>query len=1434
MAVCPNKSHPDYKALVTKYGEDGALRRYIKNNYKIPTVNGVDKSNRRKTIIEKVFGPLGQLYKSKSTLDSMEKHPEVAIDIINELNTKMPWVRVFKDRIIDENGNYLEIPSDKQGRHYRSAFMSAVAWSNDSAMETPPHEYAHEYIDMYRNTPLVIAGIEKYGEERLVTLIARKYTGQKMSSSFEQWLSKFWDMVRNTFGSPSIVDILTDSFAKNERLGSPLVRANEVHNFQEANGPMLDNNDIFNYTDEIKNNVKDNTTLTTDEALKAIRKEFVDKKVVGGEEVSKNITLEKTRPTSAYIKIRDAFKSMNGFRTLIQLKDSKNLKNILNRIVPFAKPELNSLTQAEALRKIWDIQKQGKGLILSDDKQYYVNKVTGQRYERQSNFIQRLLGKDPPTGDDLKRGAAVGNLIDLIGRGVFDEDVKTLKEYIILANNANEENGYRVDMSEEQFQSLKDSFNLLKSEMEGKGMKVVANDVLVFREFTEEEKNDPMIATEKLTGVAGTLDLVAVDKQGNTHIVDFKNIRLTETNKVNLEKSIYDGGVFYGKPESAKIDTWSNQQSTYQALMEANGLPVASTNILPISTVYQSETDEDSIDQQRFNNWWKNIKKFARETHKSDSDKKELNYAGVDLSIFDLIDNVVFSTKKDDVMRLIMKLRGDDVNLTEAQEAAYNGILQIMIATAHKNALRTKFVSLDGKKRVEKSHIVPVVESEIGGQEKVRANNLASKNKFTRWVAERLNGLMTHVTNNGLWAKYLSGGEFTATSKVLNTDLLKGRKPYQEYTQKFWELLGNASKGFQNSSTYYNEKVNIENLQTETFKLEPSINEGVAVSEIQLTKAEMLMVYLMHRQDKGDLNLDLGIYLDPIPGRELNSDEVYKLTREQIAKINIGVEANPDAMAAIKNIDATMKYSRSKLNPVFHALEGYDIENIPNYFPIFHSKKHYGVPKSKNVIDDYRGFRRRFGAGPVRLVDPFKVLDGMQLANAAYVGYAIPIHNAQMLMNDIRGKFDAVDSREKGGAGFLSEIQGTIDMIQDGSLLFTTQGQQGWARTYNKLLGNFAVSHLAKNVGVVFKQQISLETAKNVIDGQFIRKSGFSMLGLPIITPWQLIKQLKWTGFKGGETWMPIEWQPITNDADYLELMEDALYQARFEGMVSRESGEVVMGKRTQDDIIEIPFTKRLTKDGKNIQITKSRAMLGVTTMDTLTILRLYKSVKLETQSRMGEAQFAKMTEAQLKEHNFNRLQEIVDKTQPTFDIINRTGFARNPHPVARALTMFSSATQKMYGRTIDAFIEANMNPTPENKKKLYWQLVSTMVTTSAMLATIDAIWYGIGHGWDDDDWDTLPARYGWQTLRTATGVPIVGQAMGTAISLLDDAPWQQTIQDPLSKVVQNSGEGLASIVKGDLFQATKKLTDVYFSSKGLPLVPVNKTMTWAKNLTED
>jgi len=1081
MAKCPNVSHPDWKALVKENGKEGAMKKYIENGYEIPSPDGSKKSKRGKSTIEKGVGLMGDFFKSKSTLDSLEKHPETAAKIIDELQSLYPDVKIYKDGLFDEDGNWKTIPAGKVGMHYRSAVMSAIAYSNDSYMETVPHEFAHEYIDMYRDTQIVKDAIAKYGEERLVTLIGRKYAGQKMSSTFESFLKDFWKMVRNTFGHGNVVDILTDSFAKNERLGEPLSRGNAIHNFQDAQ-PQHKKSTVMNH-----------------------------------------------------------------------------------------------------------------------------NK-------------------------DIERGSD---------------------------------------------------------------------------------------------------DIILKDKE-----VERKEIA--------------------------------------KALEESN-----------------------------LESWWNKLKKTSSRLAQGKD-----NYAGIDNSFISFINDVV-SDEKESLPKIEQKIKeGKDskVQLSKREEQAYDTFIKLSIAIKHKEQVQSSYLESNGK-IVNQDEVNNQIEKEIESTYKKKEENLGSKHKYIQEIAKGINKVVSWATNSRLWAKYLSGGENTVFSKLVYKGLNDAREVRAGFSQGFNDLFVSKPNSYMDGSIFHNPKSDISDLETTTF----SLDERNDMDSIDITKSELLNIYLMLRQDGAKTGiLKNGIQLKAIKGRDIDLNTKFKLSEKQLLDIKRMIEGDTEAMTLVGEIDSAMNYSHDKVNSVFKLMEGYNMDKVENYFPVFHGSENLDITKSKNIIDDMRSLRLRMDSEKaVRIEDTFQVLSGINLSNSSYTAYAIPIHNAQKAIDSVQGKYNSKDEQQ-----YFESLQGTINKIQDSGTLFSTQGDQKASKLINKVQGNFAVALLAKNLGVVFKQQVSLITAQEEINNKYIRQAGASLGPVSFINPFKLLKQLG----KGDETMMPLEWQQLTDNADYQELIKHPLFRERFEGVVSRETGEAVMGRMIADDKIKIPFTK-----GK--YVTKSRLMQSITIMDTLTILRLYNAVKLETQDRMGEPAFQSMTDAQIEQHNVNRLQDIVDKTQPTFDQTNRTKMSQSSNPILRGLTMFSSATQKMSMLLLEGVIDYANNPTNENKMKLFKRSLNIGLTTSIMLTTIDMMRYALLNDWDDDDTDEVFEKYAISSLKSTVGsFQGVGSALNIIISQLDSNPWYQTAQDPFQHVVQEGSEAVANAAKGNFDRALKQTVGATFKVTGLQISIVNNT----------
>jgi hypothetical protein len=263
MAVCPNKSHQDWKTLEARYGEKGAFRMFIENGYELPVPENVSKRMK--------FDKDGVKFKSRDTLQALNDNPQLAKDIIDSLRELYPDVKVYEGGLFDKNGNWIDIAPGEKGMHYRNAFQGAVAWANDAYMETPPHEYAHEYIDMFRELPIVKKGIKQYGEEQLVKRMGAYYAKRKMSNSFQKFMQDFWASIKSFLGSPDVADVLSKHFYKGQMLDGAVHQGTAITRYQKGNKVFKPTNGGVNSNGQYDNISKKIPEISSEEAKNEIK-----------------------------------------------------------------------------------------------------------------------------------------------------------------------------------------------------------------------------------------------------------------------------------------------------------------------------------------------------------------------------------------------------------------------------------------------------------------------------------------------------------------------------------------------------------------------------------------------------------------------------------------------------------------------------------------------------------------------------------------------------------------------------------------------------------------------------------------------------------------------------------------------------------------------------------------------------------------------------------------------------------------------------------------------------------------------------------------------------------------------------------------------------------------------------------------------------------
>lgn len=115
------------------------------------------------------------------------------------------------------------LPEGEYGRiDTRDLEAITIMLSDNYQADTLPHEYAHRYIEMYRNTPLVQKAIEKFGsEEALVQAIGEQATKQ-VGEAWNFW-KRLWEYVKTILSrqpalKTAIQFDLTNAFLRNKNL----------------------------------------------------------------------------------------------------------------------------------------------------------------------------------------------------------------------------------------------------------------------------------------------------------------------------------------------------------------------------------------------------------------------------------------------------------------------------------------------------------------------------------------------------------------------------------------------------------------------------------------------------------------------------------------------------------------------------------------------------------------------------------------------------------------------------------------------------------------------------------------------------------------------------------------------------------------------------------------------------------------------------------------------------------------------------------------------------------------------------------------------------------------------------------------------------------------------------------------------------------------
>lgn len=253
----------------------------------------------------------------------------------------------------------------------------------------------------------------------------------------------------------------------------------------------------------------------------------------------------------------------------------------------------NEITTAmeEAQKVSEKIEADSREIQLSEDGLTYVNTKTGKTYARVTSIIQA----DEQAGERFDPNSPWVTPSTNIGTGI-DEFVRDFFNGLITSSPEGWlKDGRSVEMlypntSKEALNRFAEQLQKFKNYLDAQGLTVIPRDVVATGTLQVTDSNGGVHEI----AVAGTLDLLAYDREGNFYIFDMKTHRAKNISEEKAAK-------------------YSRQLSLYKQFLEGKyGIKVKSLNIIPIHVEYPAPNNNNTYSVAKGNQLLLNDKEYKQ------------------------------------------------------------------------------------------------------------------------------------------------------------------------------------------------------------------------------------------------------------------------------------------------------------------------------------------------------------------------------------------------------------------------------------------------------------------------------------------------------------------------------------------------------------------------------------------------------------------------------------------------------------------------------------------------------------------------------------------------------------------------------------------------------------------------------------------------------
>lgn len=600
--------------------------------------------------------------------------------------------------------------------------------------------------------------------------------------------------------------------------------------------------------------------------------------------------------------------------------------------------------------------------------------------------------------------------------------------------------------------------------------------------------------------------------------------------------------------------------------------------------------------------------------------------------------------------------------------------------------------------------------------------------KFDTGLFKDLLGVISW--NTELIGEILDGKDDGIIMKVMYNAIDDGHAVainYRTDVQKFFDdngMKGLVKKGWSLGFNRFKRSVTQHSVKLDNYKDPLKLNTGRRISIMLLSRNEKSRKHLT----EGGFNFD--------NSKEAN---VVKLTEADIDRI-IDSASKDELQVAdiIHQFFNTMQ--KDKINEVTEDLLGFSVAIEENYFPSHVAKKalvqeaeSVGLSKQdafmKTTLEGMGMFKAKKGTSePLIISDAFDVVTNQVRSVSNFVGLAKPLRDSKALLHAPEFRTAVTNA---GRGKYLTSMEDYLDKIE-GSIY----NNDKIGRLAQHWQSRIDVAVLAGNIGVWLKQPVSYMLAASEIDSKYLRFS-FSPKASQ-----KLVDTMK-------------KWSPQARE--------------RFDGNITLETG----------DIAGVSASNKLFRGKQSLSNT---AMTMIHKFDKAAITSIWRGVEKETKA---EHTNLKVGSDAYYEHVAARWWKIVRRTQPTFDMKDRSYGGRNTNTWWRLMTKYTSQRNKNWiiqRRAFEKFNRSDGHTYSDWKKVIKTTLLIRLVTP-AMIAGINITRSMMKEEEPDKKELSFFQRYVLDWVRTTLGdVFLLSPMLGGLIEKFEKKGKGFGLTDPLTR----------------------------------------------------